>query len=448
MMMALMTNTSQLGRSVRESREMAESPILHELPRIRSVAPANPPPAPHLSSSTTPVAPPPVDSYFALQIHSKSVETKRISALDPEKSAIGTGIAITTHVPSSPASLSSIPSASPYTPVSPSLFPIPPSRSSTPNVSIPTSRSASTLLSTTTRGCGSSLGDAMMGTSSTSIASPPTTFSSPASTPAPFSPKRMSIFPRCQRMPPTPSPVYSPPRCRGANRSPRPYAEKYIEAGSDYDKGGLYIETKNEEKAGEKLAPARPRGGDRTREGRRQSAAALSVHSTASQAETTTTTTTTTTTPRSPAYAGSWLEVPCPPPRRPVSGASTSSPSPSLQTDDAETDSDSISPILARPAALRAFGTNTNTSRHTTYVVDGGDYDTHSMSAMWFGETRKRACDYPCYVGPEPDFAVAVVRERQRRRRRARRVKMAGGAAVIAVLFIVAIVVGVSLSIR
>ncbi|KAI1494545.1 hypothetical protein F5X96DRAFT_524353 [Biscogniauxia mediterranea] len=434
MMMALMTNTSQLGRSVRESREMAESPILHELPRIRSVAPANPPPAPHLSSSTTPVAPP-VDSYFALQIHSKSVETKRISALDPEKSAIGTGIAITTHVPSSPASLSSIPSASPYTPVSPSLFPIPPSRSSTPNVSIPTSRSASTLLSTTTRGCGSSLGDAMMGTSSTSIASPPTTFSSPASTPAPFSPKRMSIFPRCQRMPPTPSPVYSPPRCRAPSRSPRPYAEKHMEAGSDYDKGGLYIETKSEEKeAGEKLAPARPRGGDRTREGRRQSAAALSVHSTASQAETTTTT------PRSPAYAGSWLEVPCPPPRRPASS------SPSVQTDDTETDSDSISPILARPAALKAFGTNT--SRHTTYVVDGGDYDTHSMSAMWFGETRKRAYDYPCYIGPEPDFAVAVVQERQRRRRRARRVKMAGGVTVIAVLFIVAIVVGVSLSIR
>ncbi|KAI0602766.1 hypothetical protein F4775DRAFT_155926 [Biscogniauxia sp. FL1348] len=435
MMMALTTNTSQLGRSARESREMAESPILHELPRIRSVAPANPPPAPHLSSSTTPVAPP-VDSYFALQIHSKSAEAKRISTLYPEKSAVDTGVAITTPVPSSPAS-SSIPPASPYTPVSPSLFPIPPSRSSTPNVSIPTSRSASTLLSTvtttttttttTTRGYSSSLGDATMGTSTTSIASPPTTFSSPASTPIPFSPRRMSIFPRCQRMPSTPSPVYSPPRYKYASRSPRPYAEKHIEAGGDHDKGGgLYIDTKSgaeeEEEVGEKPAPQLPRH----RESRRQSAAALSMHRPSWQAET----------PRSPAYAGSWLEV----------RGRAGSPRASVGTDTTETDSDSISPILARPAALlRAFG-GTNTSRHTTYVVHGEyDYDTHSMSAMWFGETRKRAYDY---LGPEPDFAVAVVQERQRRRRNARRVKMAGGVAVIAVLFIVAIVVGVSLSIR
>ncbi|KAI5925723.1 hypothetical protein F4810DRAFT_28489 [Camillea tinctor] len=429
-MMALMTNTSQLGRSSRESREMAESPIVHEMPRIRSMAPGNPLPAPHLSSSTTPVASA-EDSYYVLQTYPKSNETKRISTLDPEKSAVDIGIAITTQAPSSPAS-SSAPSPSLYTPVSPSLFPIPPSRSSTPNASfIPTSRSASTLLSTTTRGCGSSLGDSRMGTSSTSISTPATTFSSPASTPTPFSPKRMSIFPRCQRMPSAPSPVYSPPRCKRASRSPRsPHViEKHVEA------GGLYIET-GSKAASATLASERlqvVQDGDRERDNsRRQSAAGLSVCSAASE------------TPRSPAYAGSWLEVPRPAPRRPEPGSRASSTSSSGSTD--ATDSDSLSPILARPAVLQAFGTSSVGNRHTTYVTNNDDYDAHSMSAMWFGETRKKACDY--YIGAEPDFAVAVVQERQRRRRRARRVKMVGGVAVIAALFIVAIVVGVSLSLK
>ncbi|KAI1500637.1 hypothetical protein F5X99DRAFT_230956 [Biscogniauxia marginata] len=420
MMMALGTNLSQQGRGERESREMAESPILHELPRIRSVIPGKSP-SPH--SSTTTVAAPP-DSYFALQPHSpKFNETQGIRYVDVEKSETDIGVAVTTQTPDSPSSPA--PSASPYTPISPSLFPIPPSRSSTPNVSVTTLRSQSATPATKRSGL-SSLGDVSMTTLPMSPATPATSFNSPASTPTLPPPKRTCLSPRLRLMPSTPSPVYSP-RSIGS-RSPRIYAESGGGGIGIDANNGLYIETRRSD--AENLASKRLRL-DRRR----------SRHSEHSAEP-----------PRSPAYSGSWLEVPDPRPglgSRSTSGASGYSTASSSPRTDA--DSDSISPILSRPALLKAFHSS-NGHRHSVKVVPGGDcggdYDTHSLSAMWFGETRRKNYDFVCAGGPEPDFAVAVVQERQRRRRRARRVKMAGGVAVIAVLVVVAIVVGVSLSVR